>query len=213
MLIPPSCYPSPSAAVAWERHVPFPRGAVRRTSDGEPRLSSSRATSHTGARGRGYGSIGQRRQDGAGDVVADDESRIAQRLFGIGVVEMTLGVDVFGVKPGATVPNHHATQLFNGVLVRRDGASRILEYEAEGEARADGRVGEEVPVGGGNVMSELVQCAVGPGVKSEIWRQSIRSKLVGSITCVVLLDVYYCLIPDHIRDCPCSLSREGIMEG
>lgn len=198
--------------MAWERHIPLSGGAVGRASHGQPRLPGSRTASHTCARGGGDRSVGQRRQDGAGDVVADDEPRIAQALVGIGVVEIVLGVDVFRIQPGAAVPDDDAAQLFHGVLVRRDGASRVLEYEAEGEAGADGRVGEEIPVGGGNVVSELVQCAVGPGVKSEIGRQSIRSKLVGSILRVVLLDVCCLLFAVSSGDnapvkCACSVEE------
>ncbi len=142
--------------MAYEGDIPISCGFVRRASHSESRFSSPHATPHTRARSRSHRSIGERRQDSTGYVVADDEPRVAQGLVRIGVVEDPFGVNVLGVEAGAAVADDDAAQLFHRVLVCRGGSSRILEDEAEGEARADGGVGEQISVGGGNVMGQAL---------------------------------------------------------
>lgn len=160
-------------------HPPSARAAdARCPAHGGPGLTGAGTAAGSGAaRGRDA-PVGQRRQDGHRDEIAGDEARVGESPGGVShgsVVPVLLSLRVrVQVQARSSGADHDAAQILHheagrraeeaataaaaavtcrrwGRVVRRR-AARILEDEAEREARADGRVGQDVGRVGGEVV-------------------------------------------------------------
>lgn len=157
--------------------------AARCSSYNCPGLTGTRTASHTRAGGGRDGPVVQRRQDGARNIIADDEAGVAQGLLAV-VLEGPLGVDVRGVEAPAAVAHHHAAQLLDHVPRRglaRGVAARVGEDEAEGQTSADRRVRQQGRLRRRDDVAQLLQVAVGPRVDRDVRREGERDELVGPV--------------------------------